>query len=171
MNKASTIYRSRPKDQKGAAAIEAALMFVIFFTLFYAIVSYSLPLLMVQAFNHAAASGARAGVAIEPSDPDCGDGAQINNAAYQSCVESRVRDVVGDTLSWLPASAGNVVLGSNNDNVAVDINEVSGALLLNVTVSFPGYRDNPLIPTLTLPGIGDVPRLPENLTGTASVTL
>ena len=61
------------------------------------------------------------------------------------------------------------MLGNNNSNVAVNFDGATG--LLNVTVSFPGYRDNPLIPTLTLPGIGDVPKLPQNLTGTASVTL
>lgn len=158
-----TNFPCKPNAQRGAAAIEAALMFVIFFSLFYAIVSYSLPLLMVQAFNHAAASGARAGVAIEPAEfPD-------TNSYIQSGVIPRVREVVGDTLSWLPASASSTVLGSNNNNVAVNFDGATG--LLNVTVSFPGYRDNPLIPTLTLPGIGDVPKLPENLTGTASVTL
>ncbi len=151
------------KQQNGAAAIEAALMFVIFFTLFYAIVSYSLPLLMVQAFNHAAASGARAGVAIEPAD------FSDTTSYIQSGVIPRVREVVGDTLSWLPASANTIVLGSNNNNVNVIFDQATG--LLNVTVSFPNYRENPLIPILTLPGIGDVPRLPEDLTGTASVTL
>lgn len=154
---------SKPKAQRGAAAIEAALMFVIFFTLFYAIVSYSLPLLMVQAFNHAAASGARSAVAIEPN-------AFVDTNTYiQDGVIPRVREVVGDTLSWLPASASNTVLGNDNNNVGVVFDGATG--FLNVTVSFPDYRNNPLIPTLTLPGIGDVPRLPENLTGTASVTL
>ena len=138
-------------------------MFVIFFTLFYAIVSYSLPLLMVQAFNHAAASGARAGVAIEPTE------FADTNTYIQNGVVPRVREVVGDTLSWLPSAASSAVLGSNNNNVGVVFDQATG--ILNVTVSFPGYRNNPLIPTLTLPGIGDVPRLPEDLTGTASVTL
>ena len=35
-----------PHKQKGAVAIEFALVFVIFFAVFYAIVSYSLPLLL-----------------------------------------------------------------------------------------------------------------------------
>lgn len=45
------------RAQTGAAAIEAALLFVIFFTLFYAIVSYSLPLMIMQAVQHAASEG------------------------------------------------------------------------------------------------------------------
>ncbi len=160
----STNFPRRPNDQKGAAAIEAALMFVIFFSLFYAIVSYSLPLLMVQAFNHAAASGARAGVAVESQTEQCGNGSNL--AAYTACVEDRVKNVVGETLAWLPASASSEVLG---ENIGIDFDEANG--LLNVTVSFTGYRDNPLIPTLTLPGIGDVPKLPQDLTGSASVML
>ena len=112
-----TNFPCKPNVQRGAAAIEAALMFVIFFSLFYAIVSYSLPLLMVQAFNHAAASGARAGVAIEPA------GFADTNSYIQSGVVPRVREVVGDTLSWLPASASSTVLGNNNSNVAVNFDE------------------------------------------------
>lgn len=159
------IIRSHGKsnDQRGAAAIEAALMFVIFFTLFYAIVSYSLPMLMVQAFNHAAASGARSAVAIEPAE------FTDTNTYIQNGVTPRVRQVVGSTLSWLPASASSVVLGVNNNNVSVSFDSTTG--LLDVVVRFPNYRSNPLIPTLTLPGIGDVPKLPEDLTGRASVTL
>lgn len=162
----SLAYKRQPAmrhKQRGAAAIEAALMFVVFFTLFYATVSYSLPMLMVQAFNHAAASGARSGVAIESNAFD-------STADYINLgVRPRVREVVGDTLSWLPGSARQVVLGNNNENVGVDFDEATG--MLSVTVNFPGYRTTPLVPTLTLPGVGDVPRLPEQLSGRASVTL
>ena len=161
MNK--RIFPKRLKQQKGAAAIEAALLFVIFFSLFYAIVSYSMPLMMMQAFNHAAASGARAGVAVEPS------AFADTNSYIQTGVIPRVRAVVGDTLSWLPASASNAVLGNDNSNVGVVFDPATG--MLNVTVRFPDYRDNPMVPTLTLPGLGDIPRLPQDLTGTASVTL
>ena len=151
------------RSQAGAAAIEAALMFVIFFTLFYAIVSYSLPLLMVQAFNHAAASGARSAVAVEP------DAFADTNSYIQNGVIPRARTVVGNTLSWLPASAGQAVLGDGNSNVQVDFDQTSGVLA--VTVVYQGYRQTPLIPTLRLPGIGEIPRLPEDLRGMASVTL
>lgn len=138
-------------------------MFVIFFTLFYAIVSYSLPLLMVQAFNHAAASGARAAVAVEPS-------AFSDTDSYiQDGVIPRVRQVVGNSLDWLPQAAHSAVLGESNANVDVEFDQATG--VLGVTVSYPGYRDAPLVPSLSMPGIGSVPRLPENLQGTATVTL
>lgn len=151
------------KPQAGAAAIEAALMFVIFFTLFYAIVSYSLPLLMMQAFNHAAASGARSGVSVEPSE-------FVDTDSYiQNGVIPRIRTVVGNSLSWLPDSASQAVLGDNNSNVQVDFDQATG--VLDVIIVYPGYRDSPMVPTLSLPGIGDIPRLPENLQGSASASL
>lgn len=149
--------------QKGAAAIEAALLFVIFFTLFYAVVSYSMPLLMLQAFQHAAASGARSAVAVEPSEFGSTD------EYIQTGVTPRVRQVVGETLSWLPSAAHDAVLGVGNQNVQVVFDPASG--LLTVTVSFPNYPDNPLIPILSFPGIGAVPKLPQNLTGRSSVEL
>lgn len=151
------------KSQTGAAAIEAALMFVIFFTLFYAIVSYSLPLLMMQAFNHAAASGARSAVAVEP------DAFADTDSYIQNGVIPQVRTVVGNTLGWLPASASQAVLGDGNSKVQVDFDQATGVLA--VTIVYPGYRESPMVPTLSLPGIGDIPRLPEDLRGTASVTL
>lgn len=150
-------------SQHGAAAIEAAVLFALFFTVFYAIVSYSLPMLMTQAFNHAAASGARAAVAIEP------DAFNSNSDYLSQGVTPRVREVVGHTLSWLPQRARDAVLGADNGNVGVDYD--SALRTLHVTVSYPGYRESPLIPVLRMPGIGEVPRLPEDLTGRAVVAL
>jgi Flp pilus assembly protein TadG len=138
-------------------------MFVIFFVLFYAIVSYSLPMLMSQAFHHAAASGARAGVAVEPDD------FATTSDYIEQGVAPRVRTVVGETLSWLPPTAQAAVLGEANQNVGINFVPATGAL--TVTVIYSNYRSAPMIPVLTLPGIGDVPRLPEHLTGQAVVML
>lgn len=153
----------KASQQHGAVAIEAALMFALFFSLFYAIVSYSLPLLMVQAFNHAAASGARSALAIEPNEFD--DTSQF----MEQGVKPRVREVIGATLDWLPTTAKEAVLGEQNNNIVIEFNEATGVLM--VTVMYAGYREAPLIPTLKLPGMGDVPRLPTNLEGSASVSL
>ena len=133
-------------------------MFVIFFSLFYAIASYSVPMLMMQSFHHAASSGARAAVAVDPA-----------TAGYPEAVAARVRGVVGQLLNWLPSAAHDAVLGDGNQNVQVDLDAGTG--ILTVTVSFPNYRDAPLMPILRMPGIGDVPNLPQNLTGIAAVQL
>ncbi|MCL7421800.1 MAG: pilus assembly protein [Methylobacter sp.] len=147
------------RKQSGAAAIEAALLFVIFFTLFYAIVSYSMPLLMMQAFHHAASSGARAAVAVDPDTVD-----------YEGAVAGRVRTVVGDLLDWLPPAAHSAVLGEGNAKVLVQFDQPSAGML-TVTVQFLGYTTNPLIPILKFPLVGDVPNLPPDLIARAVVQL
>ena len=149
--------------QKGAAGIEAALLFIIFFSIFYGTVSYALPMAMIQAFHHAAASGARAAVAVDPNE-------FANTTDYlENGVKPRVRTVVGSLLSWLPSTAKTAVLGASNQNIQIDFD--SGSDVVTVTVKYAGYTSNPLMPILTLPGIGDVPRLPTDLTGTASLQL
>ncbi|MGR9107276.1 MAG: TadE/TadG family type IV pilus assembly protein [Gammaproteobacteria bacterium] len=163
---ANSGHRAGPRSarsQRGAAAIEAAFLFVIFFSIFYALVSYALPMIMIQAFHHAAASGARAAVAVEPSDfADSSD-------YMENGVKPRVRTVVGNLLDWLPSVAKSAVLGEANANVKVDFDP--GNDLLTVTVVFPQYTSNPLMPILKLPGIGNVPSLPTDLQGTASLQL
>ncbi len=57
MNDSMLIAPGLPKQQKGAAAIEFALVFVMFFAVLYGLISYSLPMLMVQSFNAATAEG------------------------------------------------------------------------------------------------------------------
>jgi Flp pilus assembly protein TadG len=149
------------RKQRGAAAIEAALLFVIFFTLFYAVVSYSMPILMMQGFQHAASAGARA--AVKVVGPPIREG-------YKDDVELEVRKVIGGALNWLPSAAHSAVLGDGNKNVQVDFDQPSAGML-TVTVSFPNYTGNPLIPILKFPGIGDVPKLPNDLKASAVVQL
>lgn len=60
---------SLPRKQKGAAAIEFALVFVIFFAVFYGIVTYSLPLLLMQSFNQSTAEAIRRSVALTRTRP------------------------------------------------------------------------------------------------------
>lgn len=154
---------STRRAQRGAAGIEAALLFIIFFSIFYGTVSYALPMAMIQAFHHAAASGARAAVAVDP------DEFSSTTDYLENGVKPRVRTVVGDLLAWLPTSAKSAVLGTSNQNVQVNYD--AGSDVITVTVEYSGYTSNPLMPILTLPGIGTVPRLPNDLTGTASLQL
>ncbi|MGH8523502.1 MAG: TadE/TadG family type IV pilus assembly protein [Gammaproteobacteria bacterium] len=144
-----------PSRQRGAAAIEFGLLFLLFFAVFYALVSYALPMLMMQAFHHAAMAGARAAVKVD-----------LDTTNYEETVGETVRSTVGARLAWLPAQAKTVVLGAGNDNMV----RVEGGIV-TVTVSYDNYAANPLMPILTLPGIGPVPRLPADLTAVASLEL
>ena len=81
------------KKQKGAAAIEFALVVVIFFAVLYGVVSYSLPLLLVQSFNNATAEAVRRSMAVDPTA-----------ANYGGLVETLAKNVLNEKLSWVPTA-------------------------------------------------------------------
>ncbi|THF64455.1 pilus assembly protein [Pseudothauera rhizosphaerae] len=149
-----------PPRQRGAAAIEFALLFLLFFVLFYALVSYAIAMLMVTGFEHAALGGARAAIAVDP-------GAFSGGTYIAEGVAPRVRESVARSLDWLPPAAKARVLGEGNTNVGV----AYGAGVLTVRVRYPDYAAQPLLPVLVVPLIGPVPRLPEDLEGQAVVEL
>ena len=144
--------------QKGAAAIEFALLFILFFALFYAIIAYSLAMLMMQGLTQAAEEGARAAISVNPL-------AYSTEAAYQGAVEATAENRAAAALSWLPRTAHDQVVGGGN------IDAVLAGNLVTVTVTYPDYANTGLVPTLTLPLIGDVPRVPVNLVGSASLQI
>ncbi|MGX5220904.1 TadE/TadG family type IV pilus assembly protein [Pseudomonas segetis] len=133
--------------QKGAAAIEFALVFVLFFAIFYGTVSYSLPLLMMQSFNNASAEAVRQAVGLVPGQAD-----------YQQ----EAMTVIDQQLSWMPSSSRNLV--------AVAITPPGADGVMTVQISYP-YNANPLVPFLVIPGIGRLPNLPDDLVATASIKL
>ena len=139
-----------PARQKGAAAIEFALVFVIFFGVFYGLVTYSLPLLMMQSFNNAAAEAVRQSVAISPS---------VNN--YSTVVTTQANTVLSSQLAWIPSGF----------NVASDARVTFDGKLLRVRIDYPKTKLTQVMPVLSLPGIGDVPNLPPYLSAEASLQL
>ena len=137
--------------QKGAAAIEFAAVFVIFFAVFYGLVSYSLPLLMMQSFNAAATEAVRRAVAIDPA-----------TAGYQTVVQNLAASTVASQLTWMPTA------------LAFDASNVSATYvgkILTVTITYPQAKLTSVLPVLVLPIIGQVPNLPANLIATASLQL
>jgi Flp pilus assembly protein TadG len=153
--------RMRAHRQGGAITIEFALLFFIFFAVFYALVSYAIVMMLQQAFVHAAEEGARAAIAIDPL-------AYTSSATYYSSgVAPYVRTTIGTALDWLPTKAKTKVLGVNNANVQLTfVNS-----LLTVRVLYPSYASDPLLPMLTLPVFGQIPQVPTDLAGTAMINL
>lgn len=149
------------KTQRGAAAIEFVMLFVLFFTLFYALVSYAIVMMLQAAFIHAAEEGARAAIAVDRL-------AYSSNAAYENDgVKPQVRTTVGTALAWMPEKSKTNVLGVNNGLVQVTVvND-----LLTVKVVYTAYASDPVIPMLTLPLIGQIPKIPADLAGTAVMVL
>ena len=141
-----------PLRQKGAAAIEFALVFVIFFAVFYGVVTYSLPLLMMQSFNAAASEAVRQSVAIKPGV----DG-------YNNLVISQSKAAVASQLTWIPSSFGF--------NAATHASVTFNGKLLKVSINYPSTNLTSVMPILKLPIIGNVPNLPTNLSAEASLQL
>ncbi|HJW24508.1 MAG TPA: TadE/TadG family type IV pilus assembly protein [Rhodocyclaceae bacterium] len=146
------------RRQRGAAAIEFALLFILFFVLFYAIVAYSLAMLLMQGLTQAAEEGVRAAIAVDPLY-------YANNSAYMDSVEATARNRAAAALSWLPAKARQQVVDANHIRAAMNNSVVT------VTVTYPNYATNGLVPTLTIPLVGPVPRMPTDLVGEASLRI
>ncbi|SDS19393.1 Flp pilus assembly protein TadG [Pseudomonas asplenii] len=144
-----------PKQQKGAAAIEFALVFVMFFAVLYGLISYSLPMLMVQSFNAATAEGVRQGVQVDPV---------ASGSNYGNLLKSTAKAAAAQRVtSWIPPAL--------NFNVTTDVDATYTGGVLTVTISYPTSRLRNVLPFLVLPGIGTVPNLPANLRATTSMQL
>jgi len=141
-----------PQQQKGAVAIEFALVFVVFFAVLYGVISYSLPLLLVQSFNHSTAEAVRRSVAVDPTS--------LTDLAYKKAVEDVATGVLNDKLSWVPSG----IEGSIQKVAAYD----PTTKLLTVTVKLKAKDLSSIMPMLKLPGI-TVPSLPEELTAQSSL--
>lgn len=148
---ANTYAFSRWKRQDGVSAIEFTLVFPALFGLFWIIISYSFPFLMLQTFNAAAAEGARTaiGVVLEPTD------------TYEERVIAAVEQSSREGVDLL----GSFI----SDRVNVTATIESG--VVNVRVIYPNYTANPVIPVIRLPYFGEIPRLPEDLVSQGSVRL
>lgn len=142
-----------PKSQKGAVAIEFALVFVIFFAVFYGLVSYSLPFVLMQSFNEATAEALRRSLAVDPTTP-----------SYATVLVNTANATLTQQLQW--ATRLNLVVGVDT---SAGYDPIKG--ILTVAVNYPVSKLNQVIPFLVLPGVGTVPNLPPFLTVTSSLQL
>ncbi|KTC29871.1 MAG: TadE/TadG family type IV pilus assembly protein [Pseudomonas sp.] len=138
-----------PRKQKGAAAIEFAAVFVIFLAVFYGLVSYSVPLLMMQSFHQATAEALRRAVMVDPSTPN-----------YATTVQNLANSVVQAQTAWIPPPF---------NFAATDYNSVYANGVLTVTVNYSTDKLNQVMPRVVLPVIGPVPNLPATLTVQSSL--
>lgn len=130
-------------------------MFPILFLLVYGVIVYSYVYVIQQSITYTAQQAAEAAVAVNPSP----DGTHFQR------VQDRVRVVVGQSLDWLPPDQKARVTSEQGDqNFAGDLipigDEGNQQYLVPVTIRFsvPG-----LFPALTLPLVGNIPPLPNQL--------
>lgn len=140
-----------PRKQKGAAAIEFALVFGIFFAVFYGLISYSLPMLLMQSFNQAAAEAVRQAMAVDPV---------AAGPAYTTQVQDRAKTTAIKQLGWIPPS-----FQFSPDFITATYN----GTLLTVEIRYPTTNIYSVFPALMVPGIGPVPNLPANLIARSSL--
>lgn len=131
--------------QSGAASVEFALVFPIFFSLFYAIVCYGFVFSIQQSLTMAAAEGARAAVRDAASDAQ-----RITNAQNAS----------NQVLSWLASGSysATATIGACAGDPAVNC--------VQVTASYD-YAGHPIVPPLPLLGVA----VPNTLNAAATVQL
>lgn len=140
----------RVNPQSGSVAIEFALVLPAFIAITYAIAGYALAFLLVQSFTYASEDALRVALSTECEASVC----------TEAELEPVVRAQIQSSLPWLPASlVASATTGENFFNC-------DATMLCTVRLSA-----SPLIPSLTIPGIGEVPNLPEQLVGRASLRI
>ena len=142
--------QSRPR-QRGASAVEFAFVFPILFLLVYGVIVYSYVYVIQQSITYSAQQSAEAAVAVNPSP-----GGTLN-----ARIEQRVRAVAVQSLNWLPSDQRTRVIGAAGEKVQIAFETIdSDQSVVRVTLLFdvPG-----LFPALTLPLVGNIPPLPNQL--------
>jgi len=137
-----------PNRQSGSSTIEFALVFPLFFAVFYAIAAYSLVMALEQSLTYAAAEGARAAVAVDPTDFN-NEGDYVNAIRNRSCV------VATERAGWLsepPACASEVAADAGDPDTRT----------VTLTLTYP-YAASPLVPVIDVPLIGEIPAVPDEL--------
>lgn len=136
--------------------MEFAFVFPILFLMVYGVVVYAYIFVIHESINYAAQEAAIAAVSVPPSTP-----------GYASAVEARARATAAATLSWLPADQLDRVLGSGGEKAEVTFRPAGDSDGIQVTLRFRLKEPAPLFPVISLPLVGDVPRLPDQIVAQA----
>jgi Flp pilus assembly protein TadG len=138
------------KAQRGATAIEFALVFPIFFSIFYVIVTFSMIFVAQQNLTLATAEGARAALNFQLA------------SSVSSAIDLRAGAACTTATSMVIPMIKKPQCETTHTNCSYD----TSMTCIAVTLTYD-YAASPLIPTL--PGLGLL--LPPNLTSTATVQL
>jgi Flp pilus assembly protein TadG len=160
---------SRRPKQRGAAGIEFALLFTIFFAVFYATLSYAIVMLLYQGLTNAAAEGARAAIKVNSTS--------FTAANYQAAVSTVAKTAVENAIDWMPQVAKDAIKATGisssyaTTNVTVGSTTVA-ALSVTVTVKYPNFKNNAILPLIAFPfNLGTIPSVPDDLVGSATMQI
>lgn len=120
------------RDEDGAVVVEFAVVFILFVTLVWGLITYGVIFAVQQSLTHAASEATRA--VINMADVD-GDGDPENDA------QARAIEIVNDQLAW--TGAGPPVLDINP--VMSDCGAASRCLTVTVTYD---WQADPIVPSI-----------------------
>lgn len=151
--------------QRGAVAIEFAVLFMVFFAFVYAIIAYSIPLLLTLSFKQISADAARDAVRVSPATQN-----------YLERVSQQVYETVDS--SWLPPDwRQDGCPAPNSDWKPLPAYEEMSyghyrmetaptRYHLNICLQRKYDKDNAIIPVLTLFNV-NIPSLPKDEDGSS----
>lgn len=142
--------RRHKNAQEGAVAIEFALIFPVLFAVAYSIIAYGMAFTLIQSFTYAAEDALRASLAAECAESICTEAELAAEVAIQ----------VTGSLNWLSTSIVNTAVSGANF-FTCDVDRICTVEL----------RAPPILSGLTLPIIGNVPPMPAELVGRASLLM
>lgn len=147
-----------PKHQRGAAAIEFAAVFLVFFVFFYAIVGYFLPLMILSTYQEVADDALRAAIGkdVRRLDPASELPAELERAELRALRQIRT--------AWQPEAWAVPCSDYNGKFLRVSADLRVWSVCLRHAA--PGT----IMPQLSLLGV-TIPALPDELRGEATIRL
>lgn len=144
--------RAAARRQHGVAALEFVLVFPVFFIIFYSIVTYGLIMVAQQSISLAASEGARAAMRY------------TNNEAIRTLNAQSAAIGINSAAAWL---AGRLVF--TGTLLSACPYNANGGRCYRVTVTYPNYQQNPLLPLV--PGSFMGVLVPSQLSSSAVVQI
>ncbi|AOK29917.1 pilus assembly protein TadE [Burkholderia singularis] len=141
-----------PRRQRGATAVEFAILFPLFFMILYGLVTYGMIFAAQQTLTLAATEGARAALGYQAASTPA---AALAARADAACTAAK------NLTGWLAAK------GSESACVSMSCAYAPSMDCIQVTVTYP-YAANPLLPAIPLFGAALVP---STLSSQATVQL
>ncbi|MEY4766094.1 MAG: hypothetical protein RI907_2767, partial [Pseudomonadota bacterium] len=106
------------RKQLGAAGIEFVFVFIIFFGVFYAIISYAFVNLLYQSLIQASAEGARAVAKLDAS--------QFSNIqTFKNAATAVAKDAALNELRWLPQATQDWIVKGDGIKTSITTSNVT----------------------------------------------
>lgn len=147
------------KNQKGATSIEFVFVFVVFFMLFYGMVSLTFPLLLSATYQELSAEALREAVTLRSTRLEPPSNSTIDPIDFKTqSIQNAVNSVISN--SWLPEKWRESCSG------------YSGYLKQNGTqwsVCISHNNPSSILPPITLFGLNII-KLPDSIQGEAAIS-